>query len=188
MEEKVIAEGIPGNTKKRFGSILMLVSTCVFILSLGLTYDAAALNAWIDPPLFPINIPAIVAVICIPCAFIGRVCSKSAQHITVTNRRVFCTTTLWLWSMHRVDLPLDSITAIERKYKAVSISTPSIHLTFGDIKNQNEIYDALTALLLERQTAGKAPAGELKQYKELLDSGVITQQEFDEKKRQLLGL
>lgn len=31
-------------------------------------------------------------------------------------------------------------------------------------------------------------AAELKQYKELLDSGVITQEEFDAKKKQLLGL
>ena len=31
-------------------------------------------------------------------------------------------------------------------------------------------------------------ADELKKFKELLDSGVITQEEFDEKKKQLLGL
>lgn len=31
-------------------------------------------------------------------------------------------------------------------------------------------------------------AGELKKYKELLDSGAITQEEFDEKKKQLLNL
>lgn len=41
-------------------------------------------------------------------------------------------------------------------------------------------------------TAPTAPitsnADEIKKYKELLDSGIITQQEFDAKKRQLLGL
>ena len=37
----------------------------------------------------------------------------------------------------------------------------------------------------EIQTAG---ADELKNFKDLLDSGVITQEEFDEKKKQLLGL
>ena len=31
-------------------------------------------------------------------------------------------------------------------------------------------------------------ADELKKYKELVDEGVITQEEFDEKKKQLLGL
>ena len=32
------------------------------------------------------------------------------------------------------------------------------------------------------------PADEIKKYKELLDMGVITQEEFDAKKKQLLGL
>ena len=36
------------------------------------------------------------------------------------------------------------------------------------------------------QTASNAD--ELKKYKDLLDSGAITQAEFDEKKKQLLGL
>ncbi|MBR5012842.1 MAG: SHOCT domain-containing protein [Clostridia bacterium] len=31
-------------------------------------------------------------------------------------------------------------------------------------------------------------ADELKKFKELLDMGVITQEEFDQKKKQLLGL
>lgn len=33
-----------------------------------------------------------------------------------------------------------------------------------------------------------SPAEELKKFKELLDSGIITQEEFDAKKKQLLGL
>lgn len=38
------------------------------------------------------------------------------------------------------------------------------------------------------QTAAVSAADELKKFKELLDSGVITQEEFDAKKKQLLGL
>lgn len=34
----------------------------------------------------------------------------------------------------------------------------------------------------------KSSADELKKFKDLLDSGIITQEEFDEKKKQLLGL
>ena len=33
-----------------------------------------------------------------------------------------------------------------------------------------------------------SPVEELKKYKELLDGGIITQEEFDAKKKQLLGL
>ena len=45
----------------------------------------------------------------------------------------------------------------------------------------------------EKQTEGNSVASaggadELKKYKDLLDSGVITQEEFDAKKKQLLGL
>ena len=38
------------------------------------------------------------------------------------------------------------------------------------------------------QTANYSNADELKKFKELLDSGVISQEEFDAKKKQLLGL
>ena len=36
--------------------------------------------------------------------------------------------------------------------------------------------------------ASTSNADEIKKYKELLDMGVITQEEFDAKKKQLLGL
>ena len=39
-----------------------------------------------------------------------------------------------------------------------------------------------------KQEIPQSNADELKKYKELLDSGVITQEEFDAKKKQLLGL
>ena len=37
-------------------------------------------------------------------------------------------------------------------------------------------------------TAQQSNADELKKYKELLDNGIITQEEFDAKKKQILGL
>jgi len=45
----------------------------------------------------------------------------------------------------------------------------------------------------ERNTANRIPTGqsgadELKKYKELYDQGVLTKEEFEEKKKQLLGL
>ncbi len=39
-----------------------------------------------------------------------------------------------------------------------------------------------------QQTVSNSNADELKKYKELLDSGIISQQEFESKKKQLLGL
>lgn len=49
----------------------------------------------------------------------------------------------------------------------------------------------LATVLSRPSGAAAAPlsaADEIKKYKELLDSGVITQEEFDTKKKQLLGL
>ena len=40
----------------------------------------------------------------------------------------------------------------------------------------------------EPAATGAGTANELKKFKDLLDSGVITQEEFDAKKKELLGL
>lgn len=65
------------------------------------------------------------------------------------------------------------------------------------IKNKDDIHGEISRLLLERQdmkynTPKKevhtSNADELKKYKELLDSGIITEEEFNAKKKQLLDL
>ena len=99
----------------------------------------------------------------------------------------------------RVDLPIDSVTAISLgSMKSVSVTTASGAIKFSLIKNRDAIYDTVSALLLERQSKKNAPvatsapavdnADQLKKFKELLDSGVITEEEFEAKKKQLLGL
>ena len=100
----------------------------------------------------------------------------------------------------RVDLPNDSISAIATilLLKVITVSTSSGRISFLLIKNANEIYNVMNSILIERQQNGSSPkpslpvaqsvAEELKTYKELMDSGVITQEEFDAKKKQLLGL
>ena len=48
--------------------------------------------------------------------------------------------------------------------------------------------EAPVVVQTETGHAAVSGADELKKYKDLLDSGVITQEEFDAKKKQLLGL
>ena len=61
------------------------------------------------------------------------------------------------------------------------------------------LFSVISNVLLERQgkttkqvatndLGSGSNADELKKYKDLIDSGVITQEEFDAKKKQLLGL
>lgn len=101
----------------------------------------------------------------------------------------------------RVDLPVDSVSAISsvNLFKGVSVSTSSGKISFLAIKNADEIYKVLNNLIIERQQKRtelqNVPSLEksdevtrLKKFKELLDTGVITQEEFDAKKNELLDL
>ena len=84
-------------------------------------------------------------------------------------------------------------------FKGIAVATSSGKIKFLGISNQEEVHKAITDLLMERQYNPKpttqikqeiqqSNADELKKFKELLDSGIITQEEFDAKKKQLLGL
>ena len=122
----------------------------------------------------------------------------SKTELTVTDKRVYGKTVFG----KRVDLPFDSISAVGTALmKSIAVTTSSGAIKFALIANSNEVHSVVSNLLIERQskpTATAAPvvkqeipqsnAEELKKYKELLDMGVITQEEFDAKKKQLLGL
>ena len=120
--------------------------------------------------------------------------------LTVTNKRIYGKT----WFGKRVDLPVDSVSAIGTiaLFKGISVATSSGKISFLLIKNSNEVYQELKKLIVDRQeknaenkpieiikeTSAPSNADELKKYKDLLVSGIITQEEFDAKKKQLLGL
>lgn len=121
--------------------------------------------------------------------------------MTVTDKRVYGKIKFGI----RVDLPVDSISSIStlRIFKGVAVATSSGKIAFCFIKNADRIYPILNDLIVKRQqkkattvstapTAPEAPstdtADQLLKFKTLLDSGVITQEEFDAKKKQLLNL
>ena len=130
---------------------------------------------------------------------IGTIIAKHLTNfeLTVTDKRIYGT----IKKRKRVDIPLDSISAVGiGRGKSFTVSSASGKISFSAIKNRNEIHEIVSKLLVDRQkqtttpTPSAAPvssvsnADELKKYKELLDSGIITQEEFDAKKKQLLGL
>lgn len=115
--------------------------------------------------------------------------------ITVTDKRVYGKAIF----NKRVDLPFDMISSVAMgAFNSVSVSTASGNIKFFGIKNKDSIFNAITDILLKRQNKETktetiikqetSNADELKKYKDLLDSGIITQEEFDAKKKQLLGL
>ena len=119
--------------------------------------------------------------------------SLKRTSMTVTDKRVY-----GFAGRVRVDLPLDSVTAISLGgMKSVSVTSASGAIKFSLIKNRDEIYDAVSALLVERQNKKSAPiaaapavdnAEQIKKFKELFDNGIISEEEFEAKKKQLLGL
>lgn len=100
-----------------------------------------------------------------------------------------------------VHIPLNQITAINRSsFNGVSITSIGNVSNFHCIENREEVMKAISYLLANPQQNaqptqnGSAPvangseAEQLKRLKDLLDAGVLTQEEFDAKKKQVLGL
>lgn len=119
----------------------------------------------------------------------------SRCEITVSDKRVWGKTSFG----KRVDLPFNQISAVGYgSFGSVAVGTSSGRICFWYLSNKEEVHSAITNVLVNRQEAkGTAVSGpavsasnadELKKYKDLLDSGTITQAEFDAKKKQLLGL
>lgn len=121
-----------------------------------------------------------------------------SYEIVVTDKRVYGKAAFG----KRVDLPMDSVSAVGSTWpKGISVATSSGRIAFLIIENRDAIHKCVSDLLIERQSKSNAVpavaakpeepmnnANELRKYKELLDDGVITQEEFDAKKKQLLGL
>ncbi|MDE5781922.1 MAG: SHOCT domain-containing protein [Lachnospiraceae bacterium] len=92
----------------------------------------------------------------------------------------------------RVDIPIDSISSIGTGiFQSVIIASSSGRIVFAGLSNYNKLHNVISNLLIERQNNSTTPnnniVDELTKYKELLDSGIISQDEFDAKKKQLLG-
>ena len=117
--------------------------------------------------------------------------------MTITDKRVYGTVAFGM----RVDIPLDSIAAVSTTtlMRGITVASSSGKINFLLIKNVKEMYEQINCLLGKRQqntsmlinTGADNPqsnADEIRKFKELLDAGIITQEEFDAKKKQLLGL
>ena len=118
--------------------------------------------------------------------------------VTVTDMRVYGKAAFG----KRVDLPIDSVSSVSTgMFNAVAVATSSGRVNFIGITNRDEVYEAVNYLLMNRQTGQKytdanvntaddsrSAADKLTEYKELLDMGIITREEFDKKKKELLGL
>jgi hypothetical protein len=110
--------------------------------------------------------------------------------LTITDKRVYGTAEFG----RRVDLPLDKVSSVGvGPMKSISIATSSGVINFFFCTNKEKVFDTVSSLLIARQQNPQTVsvhngADELKKYKDLLDDGVISQEEFEAKKKQLLDL
>lgn len=120
--------------------------------------------------------------------------------ITVTNSRIFGK----LAHSKAVSIALNQVTGLHScAFDGVSIASIGNVSDFYCIANCEEVMKAISYLLANPQRAGNSPTQmsiasassssnneveQLKRFKDLLDSDVITQEEFDAKKKEVLGL
>lgn len=124
------------------------------------------------------------------------------QELTVTNLRVYGKI-----KKKEINLPFDKITHVDlNRKKCITITTASGIIICPSCVNGNAVYSAINNVLNNRafyqmgsfvevptaeshlSSNSTNVVAELKEYKELLDNQLITQEEYDRKKKQLLGL
>ena len=199
MEQKIVTSN-NGYAKK-----LLSISGIVFLLSalalLDGVFGGVTAGAWdfvedtFGYGLYNLSAYLILVTVIVSLFLLIFAFSIQKVELTVTNKRVYGATKFG----KRVDLPLDSVSAVSMSsFKGIAVGTSSGRIVFKGIGNRDEIYAAINKLIVERQEKGKAepvkqeaPASsldEVKKLKDLLDAGILTQEEFEAKKKQMLGL
>lgn len=182
MEEKELSKGI--FRKMNVPAVICLLLAVLF----GIWYSNLSTDRWAaSDEIMMAQILMIVFAVLSIVFFIW----MSGCSITVTNKRVYGVGAF----RKRVDLPFDMISSVgSGLFNSIAVATSSGKICFWFVANRNDVFSAISNCLLERQgkvidtNKTQSNADELKKYKELLDSGVISQEEFDAKKKQLLGL
>ncbi len=118
--------------------------------------------------------------------------------LVVTDERVYGKTLFGT----SINLPFDSISSVAKTniLKKIRIATSSGTVKFSCVQNNVKVYDEINKVLRERQNGeskretkketlvSASAADELKKYKELLDMGAISEDEYAKKKKELLNL
>lgn len=204
MKEQILIKSKRGNIKKIaviISTVLSAIFLFIFIYRIKqlkewkikeIQYFGNSYSNYTSDPYIIISVIAFIIIWIIAIIFIT---AFSKTELFVTDTRVYGITVF----NKRIDLPIDMITAVGTGFfNTITISTASGVIKFSYLKNRDNIHECINDLLINRQNKENnskttikqefplSNADELKKYKELLDMGVITQEEFNIKKRQLL--
>ena len=182
MEEQILVEG-------RFNQKTMFRTNLFVHLIVAIVLDFVVVS------LFSINWVTISGIIGL---YIG--CIASAKQMANMPRVFYLSNKRFYYQKDGLELeaPLEDIVACSIGNGCVVIKTQMGKISANHLENINEFSDAWKKLNFDKKRKQSAAfsyqepnygtADELKKFKELLDNGVITQEEFDAKKKQLLGL
>ena len=188
LKENVIIQSKHGSILKIFFTSLIIVAVFLFVVFFAIQIDD--IESW--------EIPFLIG----GSLFYGSIVSLfvaiilSSYQMVITDKRVYGK----ILFGRQVDIPLDQISSVSITglFKGVSVYSDSGKVSFGNIKNYKEMHNVISNLLIARQgknvcfdipsLSATSNADEIKKYKELLDIGAITKEEFDAKKMQLLDL
>lgn len=188
MEEKILVKGSAEGIK--FVPIILIVLG--LILGIGVSYLITV--PYNEEYMLPMTIGggAILFVWGVILFFYVNNCE-----ICVTDKRIYGKAAFGA----RVDIPLDSISAVGMisLLKGISVASSSGRIKFLYISNANNIHKVISDIVINRQDNKEystvnnimqsiSAADELKKFKELLDTGIISKEEFEVKKKQLLEL
>lgn len=124
--------------------------------------------------------------------------------IVCTDRRVLMLDKGMIYGLRLIDIPLDKINSISH-YKGLGLgriaitdgavtraiqNVPNVTVSFfaDTVNKEVQLYKELKTSHRGNAVNSTSPADELIKYKQLLDMGALTQEEFDKKKKELLNL
>lgn len=160
----------------------------VFFHLLSLVICIFGFFFFITTPLYIAFIPLVFLTI---ISFVNSIYLKN-NVIVVTKETVSGFSALG----RRLDLPLSQISGVfvNPSSKEIAVSTSSGLIRFSHIPNYDAIYKVIGQLLSQKNDSSVTNnqkndnLDDLKKLKDLLDSGIITKKEFEEKKKKILDL
>ena len=171
---------------KKCSLFCLIFYVFVFFVILGIFSSIGEKEAlFIAPPILTLVYGGILH-------FIVFLCHKN-NSLTLSTYRIVGT----YRKNQSINIPLDSITSVSTtSLGGIIITCAGNNYKISFLKNQNEFCKKLNELLAQRTFANSNNSKiidsdvykELTSLKELLNSGVITQDEFDTKKKKLLEL